>query len=805
MKLNFVNLKCLAVLAVLAGCATESDVVRSSVNCADQKATATAPETFADAYKRHLAAVRKWGAHTPIEEVALGVPAALQFVATHANESEHAAEIAELRYRIVETLARGRDYETGVPVARAVYADAKADAARRSAAAEYLAMNLVETKKDYAGADAVYVGLLDPERANGNKWTIARLIGQRAGLCILRDDKEGALKYIASERSHLAGKPDRVRELNALLDEECGKVYAAFYDYRGQVDYYLSIGRKDLAFGVLERGLLSDIPLAERLAHEIILDDSSYVGLRATAWCWLYGRDEAFCRANVGRCVDRSAVSTNRFVSAVTTRIVNGNVRDAYGPPSPAYWRNPEMTASLWEIVASFVKSARIDLDFRCAQYGAVAYAELGNRAKAVEAAETGLSYAKKLSPADVFELKLMIEVLRATGTADEITAKVKAAVASLDTGVDPKDLRNRIERVGGLALVTRDEALARGYANYYSATYRTTLEKKVYDVRFSDRTIECAADFARLAFTPVESDFDRVYGGKGLAFMTTDVATGDRGNAVKGGGKVRKYPTTLQAVADEWGVHFVYTFYDSRARQFESGELDGGSFESYIAAGENQPYICFLSYPKKDAGAYIVNMAYDQPGNRRVYATDTKSYRSETRFTDDKVSIYVAFSWDAYADHVPVNGGEWDFESIFWGPVQSAWNGTASIHGRSTWGKLRFTLDDAARVKILRAQLFKAVAAYRAEKQPKPVLRDSVQEGVFAFWSDDAIGDPAFYAKCLKPLMAELDPVAERVKVGMSDEEVKAIVETYLPRFRNLRNDVSALRTRYLEESLGN
>ena len=55
----------------------------------------------------------------------------------------------------------------------------------------------------------------------------------------------------------------------------------------------------------------------------------------------------------------------------------------------------------------------------------------------------------------------------------------------------------------------------------------------------------------------------------------------------------------------------------------------------------------------------------------------------------------------------------------------------------------------------------------------------------------------------CLKPLMAELDPVAEKVNAGMSDADVRAIAEAYLGRFRDIRFEVARLRTRYMAEKL--
>ena len=197
------------------------------------------------------------------------------------------------------------------------------------------------------------------------------------------------------------------------------------------------------------------------------------------------------------------------------------------------------------------------------------------------------------------------------------------------------------------------------------------------------------------------------------------------------------------------------------------------------------------------------MNTTYESEGQRRTDPRNPLQLRNETVFTDDAVISYCAFPWTTFADHVPADGGEWDFESIFWGPVQSAWNGTASIHGRSTFGKLVFDLDEAARVKILRAQLIRAVGAYRAEKTVPGSSAAGIQGGSIEHWSDDVLGDPEFYAAKVAPLVAELDAVAAKVSLSMSDADVKEISERYLSTFVNIRRVVARLRTAWTAERL--
>ena len=380
------------------------------------------------------------------------------------------------------------------------------------------------------------------------------------------------------------------------------------------------------------------------------------------------------------------------------------------------------------------------------------------------------------------------------------IAQAIAAADAGLAGELTKAERLKRLDRIGAAAIAARDESLARGFA-LYRDTLKPTLPKKRYTVKFSSRPIAGAGDWANLPFRPEEQAFTRKYGGEDLSFMTTDVATGDRGNATTGGHA--QYPTTLQIAADEWGLHILYSFYDPRARSFEAGALDAGSYECYLAPGEGQPYTCFLCRPKKDALASCYHTSYSGPGHCRVDDGNPSKFRSETSFTDDRVMNYVAFSWDNFATLVPTGTSVWDFESVFWGPVASAWNGTESIHGRSTWGQLTFDISGADRAKILRAQIFKAVNAYKAEKSAHAPIAGCVQGGVFDFWQDDALGDPAFYGQHLRPLEEKLDAAAARASVGMPDAEVEALAQDYLAQWRDIRYTVARLRAAYLVSSL--
>ena len=74
---------------------------------------------------------------------------------------------------------------------------------------------------------------------------------------------------------------------------------------------------------------------------------------------------------------------------------------------------------------------------------------------------------------------------------------------------------------------------------------------------------------------------------------------------------------------------------------------------------------------------------------------------------------------------------------------------------------------------------------------------------GCLEFWKDPELGDPAFYAECIAPLVARLDPYAGRVKPDMTDEEVMDVYENAAKDWLNIEFIVSRLRERYIERTL--
>lgn len=756
-------------------------------------AVLAADDSFKADCDKHLRALKSYGVHTVWEKVLKPVPDALAFI--EAKAATHPAECDPLVRQCFVTLARGRDFESGVKLAEKTVANASASAESRLEATHYLAMRMLDKTKDFAAADRMYAELeklpkLSPE-------TRVAIAGYRAYLFTLREDKAGALGFLKSERARIEGTADYRRRAEAAFVAQEAEVYMAFQDRKGCFEHWLQAGEREKALKMVINGEVDELPRGDKLARECVKENGS-----PTAWTWLWGKDDVFCLENLETVLGKTRNSTNVFLNYFEQKVKQGVDRDPFAGPGPAAVNDGPWMIKSWELYDQICRTIGREPSFALVQYAVIAYATRDVN-QAVRTAEYGLAF-KNLKDFERFELANMIPLLKLKGRVGaEDVAAVEKAVAGVTEPCPEKERVKRFERACIPAMVCGDDALAHAIAKYYKAKVNPEAVTKTYDVRFSKRRVAGAGDWANLPFKPDESDFDRTFGGGSLAFLLTDVATGDRGNAVQGGDKARKYPTTLQAVTDEWGLHIVMTFYDRRAREFESGKLDCGSYECYLAPGENTPHACIMAKLKKDMLATVFNTTYDRPGHRRLVPTDPRMMRSETAYTDDAVICYLGFSWDNYATRIPEDGTLWEFESLFWGPTPSAWNGTSSIHGRSTWGKLRFSLDEAARTKILRAQLYKACNGYKAEKTPAGHPLAPGQEGVFDHWKDDAVGDPAFYDTCLKPLETELDAAAARVGVEMSDADVREVAAKYLARFRDIRYEVARLRTRYLETSV--
>ena len=743
--------------------------------------------------------LRDYSVHTPTEKVHAKIPPALEFLEAHTNDTANHKLIAEVELTVVRTSSRAHDYVIADAVARRLAVDKSVSVDWRLDAATYLAQGHIVASNDYDSADAIYASYTTLRPPAISPAELARAYALRAGLFTRRNDFAGATNIMAKARAEAPGDEKFNTAFLLAVDSETVGIYKAFYYMREAYDYCLAHGRRTMAYDIASSGELGDMSVALSLARELVVDPSVSIEKRQGIWFWLFPRDRETTDKLYPAILGETTASTNSFLKTMGNRFSSAWLESVFGRWFPSYYGNYEEVVKMWGMYLPLLRSLGRVPDFKPAQYATVAFAATGDLKGAVEAAKAGLEN-KSLGTVDKYELELAARTLLLRGSQDSIAS----AIAKADRDIASTNLTDgarlsRLNRVGSMAVASRNDALARGFASYASKISRLP-QKRRYVAKFSSTPVLGAGTWDNLPFKPEEQPLSRKFGGKDLSFMTTDVATGER---IKADADAGASAATLQAVTDDWGVHLLLTFRTELAREYEAGVRSAGNYECYIAPGANQPYTCFMCNPVKDSTANIYSTSYEGPGHRRVDSSDPTRMRSGTYFTDNAVLNYIGFSWECFPTLIPVNGAEWDLECVFWGPVQCAWNGTESIHGRSTWGILSFELTDADRAKIFRKLIFRASRMYRYEKTSGTPVKDCPQGGVFDYWKDKALGDPVFYEKVLKPLEERLDKGVERVKFDMTDDDVRDIAEHYLKDWIDIRYTVGRLRAAYLKERL--
>lgn len=522
-----------------------------------------------------------------------------------------------------------------------------------------------------------------------------------------------------------------------------------------------------------------DSERALALYRKVLADETQPRANRTTAYDYLIRYDLPLARKMLPWRLSGSANDTNYAIRAINWKIGRGQESTYYG--------RFEETARLFAFIREACALARKDVYPEAAFYGVLAKAALGDTAGAAADA-AALKESKSWKPADRYCLAMLSALITEHGEADGLFARVQAADRKFAGELASKDRVKYIERVGSVAMLANNENLVRALNRFRLSLY-VPQPKKRYTVKYVARPIEGLGGFEAALKEAEVAKLDRSYGGN-LDFLVTDVASGDRGEGIGTDASGKKDPPEMRILCDAFGIHFRYDIPEAETAKVLAGEASAGSFESYIAPGDNEPYTCFMyNIAKKSLSFY--GTTYDCPGHRRMRVEAQDLSKCDAAFREGKTVGYYFFSWKNWLERAPKDGDEWDFEPIFWTRQGNfAWNGTASIHGRSTWGRLVFSIPAEGRAAILRNLLYAAKQHYKdARKAGAGVV------GVFNLWEDPVMGDPEFFAAAVKPLEERLNAGLDKVGSQMSDAEVVPLAETYLSDWWNIEYLVQKAR----------
>ena len=714
------------------------------------------------------------------EQKARPVPVAEKLLAEGGLPAAEEVMLRESLQRTLAALGRGGDARAQ---AEAILANTNAPAASRVAANATLAQPVIEAG-DYADAEKRLRQALGLPGLNTT--LVAQILESVGRLYLLQEQEDKALPVYQEAYRYFqtADMTNRVIRLSVatltegLRFEEAARLWL---DRGERLDAAAVLGSQHSPFAEQARDL--------RL--QVLEDETSTREARASAYQSFLTFDPRDVPVAVKHHDLFIQSNTNRAVSTFVNRITQNGSGTAYfgdyaGTLRYLGWLKPLVTPNL---------------DFKTTVCGINAYAAQGRLDEAVALAREAQVYVG-FTPQETYQMKMTVAALGLRDPRADV-ATISAglarteAVAAKELALAPAQRAQTMASVGATVMQANLENTARAVAALREGLF-VPQPRKRYTVTFSARPITGIDGWDSAAPTTERQLLDRTYGGN-MEFLATDVATGNRGEGIGAdGGAAKRKPTELSFICDVNGLHFRFDAYDDRAAEVKAKLLGAGSYEGYIAPGENQPYLCFLvDLQSGEVGLY--NTTYDNLHHRRVPVEKTDLWRGEHRFRDDGYTTYLFLSWEAYAEKIPETGMVWDFENAHWGRAgSSTWNGLESIHGRSTWGALVFDIPAAGRAAIKRQLVFNALARYKAEKRTS-----HHHEGVLDHWLDASVGDPAFYAARIQPLVARLDAYIPLVKAGMTDADVEKVFNEALVGWNNVGHLVAEERRKYLAAEL--
>ena len=386
----------------------------------------------------------------------------------------------------------------------------------------------------------------------------------------------------------------------------------------------------------------------------------------------------------------------------------------------------------------------------------------------------------------DVYQIRFLADALAVKSGRKDTLAKLQAIDAKYAVaGVDGKTRLAAAETAGAAALMREDEALARALWDLRNGYLRQE-PRKHYAVTWSDRPILGPETWELLAVE--ETYFDRKYEGS-LEFLVTDVSTGNRGVDASNAQGETKSQLSFACVADDWGLHFRFTDRNPDAEAIELCDKQDGCYEMYIAPSIMSPHSCFIWDVAAERQSGSWNCGYNHAGYRRIDKKDPMLMKSRNVFRGDRIEGFLDLAWANWYAFIPsADKAEFEFEAMRWGKHSGAWNGTKSIHGRSTWGRLDLSLTAEQRAKI-----WKRLVLWAKNR--------SAWKGAANYWKDDELGDADFYAAVVKPRVDALDERLKDVSAAMDPMTALGIGPQLVRDLVDFKYDLDAARTRYVAE----
>lgn len=569
---------------------------------------------------------------------------------------------------------------------------------------------------------------------------------------------------------------DELEKKQPALKKQIDGIRAEEYNRNWQFD---KAAEKYIAVGNIEKAL----PLMKQkdkrvLCLKVLADKNASAQDRLTAWLYFFAQEPGNAEIREKYREDMKSLSYRTLSNWAVKNILGSMLRNG----------SYENALELLQLIRSHQE---LRDNFFNIRWQIVSLYALKRDAEAAALAKEYMNF-EKFKAGERFYLRILAE-LGGSNFASALPKVLKECPVSKE--LTAKGRSDMLVKAGSAALLAGKEDALRAIEKEYKGLYQQN-ERKIFDVPFVSTPIRNVSDFLALKNPPKPQLMDRAFGGS-LDFLETDVSTGERGAEIgKARGKSIKF-NEFSALCDEYGLHLFFKVPAENPAAMMAGLAGAGSFEMYLAAGENQPYTCLLA-DVNTSHVSLWNTTYENAGFHRINQK-AGEILCDNAIGKDWILKHIFISWTAYPMTVPDSGDVWEFENVHWSAAGGyGWNGTESIHGRSTWGHLRFHLTPAQRSAVKRHIIFDALRKYKKQKR---ISSDC--SGVIFFWQDPVLGDTEFYNEIVKPLVERLDSFIPLVKADMSDADTDKVFREAVPLWENLPFEIARLRAVWMEDRL--
>ena len=249
-------------------------------------------------------------------------------------------------------------------------------------------------------------------------------------------------------------------------------------------------------------------------------------------------------------------------------------------------------------------------------------------------------------------------------------------------------------------------------------------------------------------------------------------------------------YRTGVCFLCDDEGLHIYVRADDPHVDEIAAHRRSGGNLDMNFKAGAgNAPYnIWFRNLPDATEG-YIVDWA--SPTETYTLARDI--FRRDAVTTPDGTAAHVLVPWPFFCTQLPFDGNDWFFGLVrsVPGVGKQALTGNHQEFGRLL--RLQFDVPPPQRTTLKRRVACQTFSDYsRLRNDPGGFLLE---------WKDDVLGDPAFFASEIEPLLRELDAAGARLtgEKTLDDREVDDFFATFVPAWHTIRYVVAGKRAAFL------